>query len=113
MEVVVSLAMYLIELALLDRSSLAIPCSKLATAALMLAYAKLDGSCRAWPTVLSAAGFTEAEVAPIVPALGRLHIAACHPSTAQLEELLMPMKVKFGQDCWCKVSTDVAAYMQP
>jgi hypothetical protein len=25
----------------------------------------------------------------------------------QVGELLMPLKVKFGQPCWCKVSLDV------
>lgn len=112
MEVVVSLAMYLTELALLDQPSLDLPGSKLATAALLLAYATLGGDCSAWPMVLAVAGFTECDVAPVVAVLGRLHVAARNPPTTQLTELLMPLKVKFGQDCWCRVSTDVPAILQ-
>lgn len=108
MEVVVSLAMFLTELALLDQSSFNLPCSKVATAALMLAFTTLGGGCTAWPTVLAVAGYTEGELAPLIAALGRLHVAARNPPTAQLNELLMPLKIKFGQECWCRVSTDVA-----
>jgi hypothetical protein len=43
MEVVVSLAMYLTELALLDSTCLAFPGSQLATAALLLAHTTLSG----------------------------------------------------------------------
>lgn len=107
-----SLAMYLTELALLEQDSLAVPGSKLATAALMLAHATLKGDCSAWPTVLAAAGYTEADVASVVSALARLHLAARLPPSAQLNELLMPLKAKFGQDCWCRVATAVPALLQ-
>lgn len=82
MERVVSLAMYLTELALLDQRSLAFPGSQLATAALLLAHLTLSRHTRAWPGVLSAAGMAEAE-------------------------LLLPLHAKFGQDCWCRVSQEV------
>jgi hypothetical protein len=57
--------------------------------------------------ILAAAGSCEADVAPALTALSRLHAAALLPPSAQVGELLMPLKVKFGQPCWCKVSLDV------
>jgi hypothetical protein len=107
MEVVVSLAMYLTELALLDAACLAYPGSHLATAALLLAHATLAADCKAWPGVLAAAGLTEGDVARALAVLSRLHVSALLPPSGQLAELLMPLKVKFGQDCWCQVAAGV------
>jgi len=107
MEVVVSLAMYLTELALLDQTCLVYPGSHLATAALLLAHTTLSGCYSAWPMVLAAAGVSEGDVVPALTALSRLHVAALLPPSQQLSELLMPLKVKFGQECWCKVSLEV------
>ncbi|KAF6264594.1 cyclin-like protein [Scenedesmus sp. NREL 46B-D3] len=107
MESVVSLAMYLTELALLDAACCAFPGSTLATAALLLAHTTLTGHCGAWQLVLTAAGMTAQQVQPAVAVLRRLHAAAVAPATAQLAELLLPVKVKFGQDCWCRMAAEV------
>ena len=56
--------------------------------------------------VLTAAGLTE-EVSPALSALSRLHVAALLPPSQQLSDLLLPLKAKFGQDCWCRVSLEV------
>jgi hypothetical protein len=76
MERVVSLAMYLTELALLDAACVSFPGSSIATAALLLAHATLSGHCGAWPLVLAAAGSSPEQVAPAVAALRGLHAAA-------------------------------------
>eukprot|EP00879_Flechtneria_rotunda_P011673 GHRR01012193.1.p1 GENE.GHRR01012193.1~~GHRR01012193.1.p1 ORF type:complete len:326 (+),score=95.11 GHRR01012193.1:278-1255(+) len=110
MEVVVSLAMYLTELALLDPSCLACPGSRLATAALLLAHTTLSGHCGAWPMMLTAAGLTQADVSPALAALQRLHMVTTAPASPQLAELLMPFKAKFSQDCWCRVAVDVTPW---
>jgi hypothetical protein len=108
MEAVVSLAMYLTELALLDADCCALPGSTIATAALLLAHTTLAGHCGAWQLVLTAAGSSAAQVQPAVAALQRLHAAAAAaPASAQLAELLLPLKAKFGQDCWCRVAAEV------
>jgi hypothetical protein len=107
MEAVVSLAMYLTELALLDADCCALPGSTIATAALLLAHTTLAGHCGAWQPVLTAAGSSAAQVQPAVAALRRLHAAAAAPACAQLAELLLPLKAKFGQDCWCRVAAEV------
>jgi hypothetical protein len=57
--------------------------------------------------LLTAAGLSEAQVLPAVSALARLHAAALLPPSPHVAELLLPLKVKFGQECWCKVSLDV------
>lgn len=57
--------------------------------------------------ILTAAGVGEEALAPALSALSRLHVAALLPPSTQVSELLMPLKVKFGQDCWCKVSLEV------
>lgn len=57
--------------------------------------------------ILTAAGLGEEALAPALSALSRLHVAALLPPSTQVSELLMPLKVKFGQDCWCKVSIEV------
>jgi len=108
MDVVVSLAMYLTELALLDSSCLAFPGSHVASAALLLAHATLSRHCEAWPAVLAAAGLTEGQLEAVLAALGRLHVAAAMPPSPQLAELLQPLKLKFGQDCWCCVSMRIS-----
>jgi hypothetical protein len=109
MERVVSLAMYLTELALLDADCCAFPGSSLATAALLLAHTTLAGHCGAWQLVLSAAGSSAQQVQPAVAALARLHAAAAAAAGAgHLAELLLPLKAKFGQDCWCRVAAEVA-----
>eukprot|EP00775_Hariotina_reticulata_P007577 gene7577-7780_t len=107
MDVVVSLTMYLTELALLDSSCLAFPGSHIASAALLLAHATLSRHCEAWPAVLAAAGVTEGQVEAVLAALGRLHVAAAVPPSLQLAELLQPLKLKFGQDCWCRVAHSI------
>jgi hypothetical protein len=106
MERVVSLAMYLTELALLDADCCAFPGSSLAPAALLLAHATLAGHCGAWQLVLSAAGSSAQQVQPAVAALARLHGAAA-AAAGHLAELLLPLKAKFGQDCWCRVAAEV------
>ncbi|KAF8060360.1 CCNA2 [Scenedesmus sp. PABB004] len=106
-EAVVSLAMYVTELALLDTAALTHRGSELATAALLLAHATLSRTCDAWPGVLCAAGLTAEALSPALGALQRLHAAAAAPASAQLAELLAPLKAKFGQDCWCRVASEV------
>jgi hypothetical protein len=106
MEAVVSLAMYLTELALLDAACCAFPGSSVATAALLLAHATLAGHCGAWPLVLAAAGSSEQQVGPALAALQALH-AASAGATGQVGELLLPLKAKFAQDCWCRVAAEV------
>ncbi|WIA44295.1 hypothetical protein OEZ86_007098 [Tetradesmus obliquus] len=108
MERVVSLAMFLTELALLDADCAALPGSTLATAALLLAHTTLAGHCGAWPLLLAAAGMSAQQAQPAVAALARLHAAAAAPGSGQLAELLLPLKAKFGQDCWCRVAAEVA-----
>ncbi|WIA44296.1 hypothetical protein OEZ86_007099 [Tetradesmus obliquus] len=110
MERVVSLAMYLTELALLDADCAALPGSTLATAALLLAHTTLAGHCGAWLLLLAAAGMSAQQAQPAVAALARLHAAAAAaaPGSGQLAELLLPLKAKFGQDCWCRVAAEVA-----
>lgn len=108
LELVVSLAMFLTELALLDLSCLGLRSSHVATAAMLLAHATLaHGDTRAWPAVLAAAGLAEHDVAPALAMLGRLHAAACRPASSQLAELLAPLRTKFSADTWCRVSLDV------
>jgi hypothetical protein len=106
MEAVVSLAMYLTELALLDAACCAFPGSSVATAALLLAHATLAGHCGAWPLVLAAAGSSAQQVGPALAALKALQAAAAG-ATGQVGELLLPLKAKFAQDCWCRVAAEV------
>jgi hypothetical protein len=106
MERVVSLAMYLTELALLDAACAALPGSTLATGALLLAHATLAGNCCCWTLLLAAAGSSIEQIAPAVSMLRGLHAAAA-AAGGQAGQLLLPLKAKFGQDCWCRVATEV------
>lgn len=110
LEAVVSLAMFLTELAMLDGCCLTHAPSNLATAALLLAHATLGrGDTSAWPSVLAAAGTSEAELAAPLRDLAAVHAAAvvAGPAAGSAADLAAPLLAKFSAPCWCRVAADV------
>ncbi|GBF92604.1 G2 mitotic-specific cyclin-A [Raphidocelis subcapitata] len=98
---VAALAVYLLELVLLDYSLLEYPPSQLAAAALLLAMHTHGCAAELAPRLLRLAGYAPGEVARCVGCLLALHRNATWPANDSLRDLLAPLAGKYSQQSWC------------
>lgn len=98
-----ALAMYLLDLVLLDYSLLQFAPSRLAAGVLLLALLT-HGHAPAAPLpahLLRLSGYAAGELAACVACLLQLHRNAAWPGSEAVRELIVPVAAKYSQQDWC------------
>ncbi|GBF99395.1 G2 mitotic-specific cyclin C13-like [Raphidocelis subcapitata] len=104
---VAALAVYLLDVALLDYSLLEFPPSLLAAAALALSM-RTHGDGAGAARALAIAGYAPRDAARATGCLLSLHQNAAWPASEAVRDLLAPLAAKYSQAAWC-----CAALCQP